>query len=87
MRTFEEYINSNNVEGDLFDHSGETFKKLKNQSGIKRVIEKLAKEEFEVGHTQDPDDFREFRANLSIDGYIATQRDFDYYFECLDEIR
>lgn len=71
---------------------------------LMKEIKSMAKDDYEVGHPQDPDDFREF-AHMMIDdtpelGYYDIDEEevvitdettmhelWDYYWECLDELR
>lgn len=71
---------------------------------LMKEIKSIAKDDYEVGHPQDPDDFNEF-AHLVIDanpelGYYDTDEEevvitdeatmhelWDYYWECIDELR
>lgn len=50
-------------------------------------IKKVAEDDFEAGKTFDIDDFSQFKKLCKEDGYIVTREDFDFYFNCLDEIR
>ena len=47
----------------------------------------MANLDFDVGHTFDPDDFDYFKRVCEEDGWNVTEDDFNFYFECLDEIR
>lgn len=53
----------------------------------KSYIKKVAENDFEVGKTFDIDDFHQFKKLCKEDGYTVTKEDFDFYFNCLDEIR
>lgn len=56
-------------------------------SDKENYLREMAKVDYEVGHTQDPDDFSLFRRICLEDGYRVTKADFNRYFEILDEIR
>lgn len=56
-------------------------------SNKENYLREMAKVDYEVGHTQDPDDFSLFRRICLEDGYRVTKADFNRYFEILDEIR
>lgn len=60
-----------------------TPKQLAKQTAIKE----MANLDFDVGHTFDPDDFDYFKRVCKEDGWDVTEDDFNFYFECLDEIR
>lgn len=50
-------------------------------------VRDMAKADFKVGHTFDPDDFSYFKRVCAEDGCKVTREDFDKYFEILDKLR
>ena len=66
------------VEEDKVSHRSEE---------LDQYIKNMAKESYESGHPFDPYDFEYFKHGCKDDGYDVTEADFEYYFECFDEIR
>ena len=47
----------------------------------------MAQDDWDAGHTFDPDDFHEFKKIAKECGFNVNKKDFDKYFEYLEDIR
>ena len=53
----------------------------------RKYLKDFAREGWETGHPEDPDDFDEFKHICKDDGFEVTRSDFDYYWECFYDCR
>lgn len=50
-------------------------------------LKEMAQDDWDAGHTFDPDDFHEFKKIAKECGFNVNEKDFDKYFEYLEDIR
>lgn len=50
-------------------------------------LKEMAQDDWDAGHTFDPDDFHEFKKIAKECGFNVNKKDFDKYFEYLEDIR
>lgn len=50
---------------------------------IIKAVKNWAKDDYEIGHTLDPDDFNEFQHLLDDDNLNINRLLFDYYIDCV----
>lgn len=57
------------------------------KDNINSFIEEWAEEDFENGQIMDSDDFNQFKKIAKDSGYEVNEKDFEYYFECIENAR